>query len=91
MAGRLTTRLQTVEKRLRPSAPTGIRAVLVPVPRSEVGHAVADAARYAPRASEAQKLLSPAEMGELFKVLAVGRGVTRPLTGFAQGDRSHTL
>ena len=52
---------------------------------------VADAARYAPRASEAQKLLSPAEMGELFKVLAVGRGVTRPLTGFAQGDRSHTL
>ena len=51
----------------------------------------ADAARYAPRAAEAQKLLSPAEMGELFKVLAVGRGVQRPLLGFAQGDRSHTL
>ena len=50
-----------------------------------------DAARYAPRAAEAQKLLSPAEMGELFKVLAVGRGVQRPLLGFAQGDRSHTL
>jgi SAM-dependent MidA family methyltransferase len=50
-----------------------------------------DAARYAPRAAEAQKLLSPAEMGELFKVLAVGRGVSRPLLGFARGDRSHTL
>jgi SAM-dependent MidA family methyltransferase len=50
-----------------------------------------DVARYAPRAAEAQKLLSPAEMGELFKVLAVGRGVSRPLLGFAGGDRSHTL
>jgi len=50
-----------------------------------------DAARYAPLAAQAQKLLSPAEMGEIFKVLAVGRGVSRPLLGFAQGDRSHTL
>jgi SAM-dependent MidA family methyltransferase len=50
-----------------------------------------DIARYAPRAAEAQKLLSPAEMGELFKVLAVGCGVQRPLLGFARGDRSHTL
>jgi SAM-dependent MidA family methyltransferase len=47
--------------------------------------------RYAPRAAEAQVLLSPTEMGELFKVLVVGRGVHRPLLGFAQGDRSHTL
>ena len=51
----------------------------------------ANAARYAPRAAEAQRLLSPAEMGEIFKVLAVGRGVSRPLLGFAQGDRSHAL
>jgi SAM-dependent MidA family methyltransferase len=51
----------------------------------------ADAARYAPRAAEAHKLLSPAEMGEMFKVLAVGRGVEHPLLGFAQGDRAHTL
>jgi SAM-dependent MidA family methyltransferase len=50
-----------------------------------------DVARYAPRASEAHKLLSPAEMGEIFKVLAVGRGVPRPLLGFADGERSHTL
>jgi SAM-dependent MidA family methyltransferase len=49
------------------------------------------AARYPPRAAEAQKLLSPAEMGEIFKVLAVGRGVARPLLGFASGERSHTL
>jgi hypothetical protein len=30
-------------------------------------------------------------MGELFKVLAVGRGVKRSLRGFANGDRSHAL
>jgi SAM-dependent MidA family methyltransferase len=52
---------------------------------------VQDVARYAPLAAQAQKLLSPAEMGEIFKVLAVGRGVAHPLLGFAQGDRSHTL
>ncbi len=51
----------------------------------------ADVARYAPLAASAQTLLSPAEMGELFKVLAVGRGIDQPLAGFAQGDRSHTL
>jgi SAM-dependent MidA family methyltransferase len=49
------------------------------------------ALHYAPLAAEAQKLLSPAEMGELFKVLAVGRGVDRPLLGFARGDRSASL
>ena len=52
---------------------------------------VENALHYAPLASEAQKLLSPAEMGELFKVLAVGRGVKQPLSGFARGNRSHTL
>ena len=52
---------------------------------------VENALHYAPLAAEAQKLLSPAEMGELFKVLAVGRGVKRPLRGFSNGDRSHTL
>jgi len=50
-----------------------------------------DAKRYLPAAAAAQKLLSPAEMGELFKVLAVGRGVTRPLLGFASGNRAHAL
>jgi len=51
----------------------------------------ADARRYLPVAAAVQKLLSPAEMGELFKVLAVGRGVAQPLLGFASGDRSHAL
>jgi SAM-dependent MidA family methyltransferase len=51
-----------------------------------------DATRaYAPLAAQAQKLLSPAEMGELFKVLALGRGISEPLAGFARGDRTHTL
>ena len=40
---------------------------------------------------QAQKLLSPAEMGELFKVLALGRGVTQPLIGFLRSDRRATL
>ena len=51
----------------------------------------ADPKRYLPAVSAAQKLLSPAEMGELFKVLAVGKGVPQPLLGFSSGDRSHAL
>lgn len=50
-----------------------------------------DAARYLPQAAAATKLLSPAEMGELFKAIAFGRGVPDPLVGFASGDRRHTL
>ena len=38
-----------------------------------------------------QKLLSPAEMGELFKVIALGRGIEGPLIGFASGDKSRLL
>jgi SAM-dependent MidA family methyltransferase len=38
-----------------------------------------------------QKLLSPAEMGELFKVIALGRGIDGPLIGFASGDKSRLL
>ena len=52
---------------------------------------IENALHYAPLAAEAQKLLSPAEMGELFKVLAVGRGVKPPLLGFSRGNRSHSL
>ena len=39
----------------------------------------------------AQMLLSEHEMGELFKVLALGRGLGSELVGFAVGDRSHRL
>lgn len=62
----------------------GITALLSEIPASDV-------ARYAPLAAQAQQLLSPAEMGELFKVIALGRGVKLALTGFTRGDKSHTL
>lgn len=52
---------------------------------------VDNALHYAPIAAEAHVLLSPAEMGEIFKVLAVGRDINAPLLGFSQGDRRHTL
>lgn len=37
------------------------------------------------------KLISEAEMGELFKVLAVGRGIGFELLGFTRGDRRQQL
>ncbi len=44
------------------------------------------------RASGAvQMLLAPREMGEIFKAVALGKGIAIPLLGFARGDRSHTL
>lgn len=44
------------------------------------------------RASGAiNKMLLPHEMGELFKVIAIGRGIVRPLLGFATGDQSRRL
>ena len=62
----------------------GLAAVLARTPSS-------DARRYLPLASAANKLVSPAEMGELFKVMALGKGIAEPLLGFASGDRSRTL
>lgn len=50
-----------------------------------------DLPKYAPLAAGAQKLLSPAEMGELFKVLALGKNIDTRLCGFRRWDRSHTL
>ena len=49
-----------------------------------------DAMRYLPQANAVQKLISPAEMGELFKVLTVGKQVQLPDV-FARNDRSHRL
>ncbi|MDO8962628.1 MAG: SAM-dependent methyltransferase [Methylophilus sp.] len=46
---------------------------------------------YAPMVSAVQKLLSPAEMGELFKVVLFGRGMNVPLLGAIQGDKRHML
>lgn len=39
----------------------------------------------------AQRLVAEHEMGELFKVIALGRGIDAPLVGFSAGDRSHRL
>ena len=51
-----------------------------------------DAAKYLPLSNQANRLLSPAEMGELFKVIAFSKtGGVPPLTGFAAGDQSHRL
>ena len=51
----------------------------------------ADSVAYLKAAAPVQKLLSPAEMGELFKVLAVGTPDCAPLIGFKDGDRSASL
>lgn len=50
-----------------------------------------DMAAYAPLAAAAQKLLSPAEMGELFKVIGFTKNMYEALIGFKSGDKSHTL
>jgi SAM-dependent MidA family methyltransferase len=49
-----------------------------------------DAAAYLPQANAVQRLVSPAEMGELFKVIGLVKGDIAPLAGFARGDRRHT-
>ena len=60
---------------------TGVQTCALPI----------DPKRYLPAAAAAQKLLSPSEMGELFKVLAVGKGVKDSLLGYSCGDRSGAL
>jgi SAM-dependent MidA family methyltransferase len=50
-----------------------------------------DSPQYMQLAAAAQKLLSPAEMGELFKVICLTKNIDEPLIGFAQGDKAHTL
>ncbi len=50
-----------------------------------------DVVNYMPKASAVQKLVSPAEMGELFKVIALSKGLNAVLLGFESGDKSHTL
>lgn len=46
---------------------------------------------YLPLSAQLQKLTSPAEMGELFKVIALGKKFATPLRGFAQGDLTRML
>ncbi len=50
-----------------------------------------DVTAYVPLSAQLQKLTSPAEMGELFKVIALGKGMEVTLTGFKRGDLSRLL
>ncbi|HEY1607679.1 MAG TPA: SAM-dependent methyltransferase [Paraburkholderia sp.] len=53
-----------------------------------------DVERFLPAANAVQKLVSEAEMGELFKVIAFARGfdaTAAPLSALSRGDRTHTL
>jgi SAM-dependent MidA family methyltransferase len=47
--------------------------------------------QYMKFAAAAQKLLSPAEMGELFKIIALTKNFDTPLISFKSGDKTHTL
>jgi SAM-dependent MidA family methyltransferase len=62
---------------------SGITRILNRIPVEEVR-------RYLPASNALQKLISPAEMGELFKVLVLGCGVEMP-DEFLHHDRSHRL
>lgn len=50
-----------------------------------------EGADYIRAARAVQRLTAPHEMGELFKVLALGKAVPQPLRGFVRGDRLHAL
>ncbi len=50
-----------------------------------------DIATYLPLSTAVQRLVSPAEMGELFKVIALTKKIDVPLMGFVSGDKTHTL
>ncbi len=50
-----------------------------------------DSAAWLRQTNVLQKLISEAEMGELFKVIAFGKGIDFELIGFERGNRSHTL
>ena len=47
--------------------------------------------QWAQTMSAANKLLSEAEMGELFKVLIIGRDIPAPVLGTMSGDRRERL
>ncbi|WP_295625214.1 SAM-dependent methyltransferase [uncultured Nitrosomonas sp.] len=50
-----------------------------------------DTIRYLPQSNQLQKLVNPAEMGELFKVISFGKKFTEPLIGFNTRDMSRLL
>ena len=62
----------------------GITEILAQIPVENRGD-------YLPMANQVQKLVSPAEMGELFKVIALGKETQQSLIGFSNGDKSFLL
>jgi len=56
-----------------------------------LGAQPADTPDYIRAAGAINRLIMPHEMGELFKVMAIGRGLDVPLCGFAAGDQSRRL
>ena len=64
-----------------------------PVPHSERYGGLHAPMRYADvrTIANTQKLLTEHEMGELFKVIGLSRGLDIEPIGFARGDRTHTL
>lgn len=62
----------------------GITDILAQTPAENAGD-------YLPLANQLQKLVSPAEMGELFKVIAFGKNSHPSLVGFISGDKSRLL
>lgn len=46
---------------------------------------------YMKQTAAAQKLIQPTEMGELFKVIALTKGMDEAPVGFTRGDKRHTL
>ncbi len=62
----------------------GITEILAQTPVEDINH-------YLPQVNQLQKLISPAEMGELFKVIAFEKNFQEPLVGFKNGDLSRML
>ncbi len=62
----------------------GITEILARIPAENTGD-------FLPIANQLQKLVSPAEMGELFKVIAFGKDIQQPLVGFTSGEKSGLL
>jgi SAM-dependent MidA family methyltransferase len=62
----------------------GITEILAQTPVENTG-------AYLPLANQLQKLVSPAEMGELFKAIVFGKNIRQPLAGFVSGDKSRLL
>lgn len=57
----------------------------------ELARVPAGTREYIQASGAVNKLLMPHEMGELFKVIALGRGIDETLIGFSQGDQSRRL